>query len=527
MLTLHWLDLVIIAVYFVGVLGLGLWLARRDAGEGSEDDYFVAGRSLGWFAIGASLFASNISSEHLIGLSADGFRTGLAVGNYEWGAVIVLVILATVFVPFYVGSKVRTMPELLEKRFGRGARVYLSVVTILANVLVRISVALYAGAVVMQELFGVGMWTAIVVLALTTVFYTAAGGLRAVVYTDAVQAVVLLAGTVAMTAIALARVGGFEGLAAATEADAFDMIRPADDPEMPWPGLLLGVPILGIWYWCTDQVIVQRVLGAKDVHNARMGAIFAAFLKILPVFLFVLPGLCGRVLFPEVEDAEAIFPTMLRELLPVGLTGLVSAGLIAALMSSIDSTLNSTGTLVSLDFYERYRPNASQKDVVRVGRITTVVVMLFGMAWVLVVERAESLFQYLQQVNAAISPPIAAAFLLGVFWKRANHAGVMAALLGGLGVGVALMALEPFPFLISAGVTFGVSVILIVAGSLATAPPRPEQIEGLTWGTVTTAAEGAGRSTRQFRVLVTVLLIVMAALWLAFGAPEAWLGARG
>lgn len=521
-LTLHWLDLLIIGVYFVGVLSLGMWLARRDA-NASEDEYFVAGRSFGWFAIGASLFASNISSEHLIGLSADGFRSGLAVGNYEWGAAIVLVILATVFVPFYVGSRVRTMPEFLERRFGAGARIYLSLVTILANVLVRISVALYAGSVVMQELFGIGMWTAIVVLAVTTVFYTAAGGLKAVVYTDAVQAVVLLGGTIALTWIALSRVGGWEGLVASVEPEAFDMIRPADDPEMPWPGLLLGIPVLGVWYWCTDQVIVQRVLGAKDVQNARMGAVFAAFLKILPVFLFVLPGLCGRVLFPELTDAEAVFPTMLRELLPVGVTGLVAAGLIAALMSSIDSTLNSTGTLVSLDFYERYRPGATQKQVVAVGRITTVAVMLFGMAWVLVVERAESLFQYLQQVNAAISPPIAAAFLIGVFWRRANHTGVMAALLGGLGVGILLMVFEPFPFLISAAVTFAISVLLLVGGSLTTAPPRPEQVEGLTWGSAKQVLSGLSDAQRRhFRVLATALVVIMIGLWTAFGMPELW-----
>ena len=523
-LTLHWIDLTIIGAYFVGVLGLGLWLARKD--QGDEDDYFVAGRQLGWFAVGASLFASNISSEHLIGLSADGFRSGLAVGNYEWGAAIVLLILAVVFVPFYIGSRIRTMPEFLERRFGVGARVYLSLITIAANVLVRISVALYAGAVVMQEMFGVGMWTSIVILAVTTVIYTAAGGLKAVVYTDAVQAIVLLVGTILLTAIAMTKVGGIDGLMSHVDADSLDMIRPADDPHMPWIGLLLGVPILGIWYWCTDQVIVQRVLGARDVHQARMGAVFAAFLKILPVFLFVLPGLCGRILYPEIaaEDAESVFPTMLRELLPVGVTGLVAAGLIAALMSSIDSTLNSTGTLVSLDFYQRWRPEASPQAIVAVGRITTVVVMGFGMAWVLVVERAESLFQYLQEVNAAISPPIAAAFLVGVFWKRANHAGVMTALVGGLAAGIGLLVLEPFPFLISAAVTFAISVALLAIGSLTTAPPRPEQVEGLTWGGVgalvgklTTAAQRL-----RFRVLVGVILVIMAGLWGATADPGCW-----
>ncbi len=520
-IQLHPLDLTIIGVYFVVVLGIGLWLAKRSQREGGdEDSYFVAGRSLGWITIGASLFASNISSEHLIGLAADGFRAGLPVGNYEWGACVVLVLLALVFVPFYVGAKVRTMPEFLERRFGLGARMYLSVLTLVANVLVRISVALFAGAVVMEQLFGIGLWTAIAILAITTVVYTAAGGLAAVVYTDTIQAVILLFGTGALSFIALSEVGGWEALQAATNPEDFDMVRPADDPEMPWPGLVLGVPILGIWYWCTDQVIVQRVLGARDIHNARMGAMLAAFLKITPVFLFVLPGLCGRVLFPEAEPT-AIFPKLLTELLPIGVTGLVSAALIAALMSSIDSTLNSTATLVCIDFYQRFRPEAAAEQVVRVGRWTTVVVMGFGIGWVLVVQRAESLFQYLQGVNAAISPPIAVAFLVGIFWRRANHAGVMSALLVGLGTGIALMIAEPFPFLISAAVTFAISGAVLVAVSLATPPPAPEQIENLTWHDVRAVLDKGTtpRQRRAFRLLAATIVVVMVGLWWVFSTP--------
>lgn len=515
---LHWIDLVIVALYFAVVLGIGLAVARREGK--TEDDYFVAGRSLGWLTIGASLFATNISSEHLIGLSADGFRTGLAVGNYEWGACLVLVVLATVFVPFYVGSRIRTMPEFLERRFGLGARLYLSVLTLAANVLVRISVSLFAGAVVMEQLFGVDLWTSILVIAVVTVAYTAAGGLAAVVYTDAIQAVVLLAGTAALSAIALARVGGWDALQAAVRPEDFDMVRPASDPEMPWPGLVLGVPILGVWYWCTDQVIVQRVLGARDIHHARMGAMLAAFLKVSPVFLFVLPGLCGRVLFPDTEPA-AIFPKMMIELLPVGVVGLVAAALVAALMSSLDSTLNSTATLVSIDFYRRFRPEAPPAKVVRVGQVTTLVVMVFGIAWVAVVARAESLFQYLQGVNAAISPPIAAAFLVGVFWRRANHPGVLSALLVGLATGIALMIAEPFPFLLSAAVTFAVSLAVLVAVSLATPPPLPEQVSNLTWPDVR-AVVATGTTPRQrttFRVLAVTIVLVMVGLWWTFSTP--------
>src|SRR3989338_2335720 len=333
-MTLTGIDLIIVIAYFVVVLALGLYFSRTD--QKGDSDFFVAGRKLGWFMIGASLFASNISSEHLIGLSADGFRTGLAVGNYEWGACLILLILAVVFVPFYVGSKIQTMPEFLEKRYGVGARIYLSFITIVANVLVRISVALYAGAIVMQQMFGLGFWTSIFILAGTTVLYTAAGGLKAVVYTDSIQAIILLIGTAALSFLALDRVGGWTELKAGLDASMFDMVRPASDPEMPWVGLVLGVPVLGIWYWCTDQVIVQRVLGARSIHQARMGSIFAAFLKILPVFLFVLPGLCARVLFPEIE-AKAVFPTLVNELLPVGVTGLVAGAFLAALVSSFDS----------------------------------------------------------------------------------------------------------------------------------------------------------------------------------------------
>jgi solute:Na+ symporter, SSS family len=515
-LQLHSLDLWVIGIYFAFALFLGLWLSRRRAGN-DEEDFFVAGRKLGWPVIGASLFASNISSEHLIGLSADGFRTGLAVGNYEWGATIVLIILASVFIPFYVGSRIRTMPEFLDRRFGPGARVYLSIMTITANVLVRISVALYAGALVMEQMFGMEFWSSILILSVVTVAYTAVGGLRAVMYTDALQTVVLLAGTIAMTWFALDQVGGWRVLQSTLDQDMFTMVRPAADPEIPWTGLLIGVPILGVWYWCTDQVIVQRVLSAKNIHEARMGAMFAAVLKIFPVFLFVLPGLCARVLYPEIE-AQVVFPMMVTELLPIGVTGLVAAALIAALMSSIDSTLNSTGTLVSLDFYQRYRPHATPAQIVRVGRWTTIVVMIFGILWVNVVANASSLFQYLQEVNAAISPPIAAAFLIGVFWKRANYQGVMTALLGGLALGLTFTWLKLFPFLISAGINFAFSVLLLVIVSYLTPPPRPEQVEGLTFASIKSVMHGqvTVRQKWVFRALVGTLLVTMAGLWTYF-----------
>lgn len=509
MVALSPIDLAIVFIYFAFVLGIGIYFARRE--KMNEEAFFVGGRNVGWFAIGASLFASNISSEHLIGLSADGFRTGLAVGNYEWGACLVLVILALLFVPFYIGSRISTLPEFLEKRFGLGARMYLSIVTLAANVLVRISVALYAGAIVLQELFGIGFWPSILGLAITTVVYTAMGGLAAVIYTDVLQAVILLVGTIILTVIAMDQVGGWAGLRASLDPSFFDMVRPADDPEMPWVGLVLGVPIVGIWYWCTDQVITQRVLAAKDIPNARKGVLFAGFLKILPVFLFVLPGLCGRVLFPDIESIT-VFPTLLANLLPVGVLGLVAAALIAALMSSIDSTLNSTGTLFALDFYKRFKKGVTSEQLVRVGRWTTVVVMIFGIAWVQVVERAESLFQYLQQVNAAISPPITAVFLGAVLWKRANHTGAMACLLGGLVVGLGLLSWGGIAFLISAAITFAVSIVLLVGGSLMSAPPPTAKTDGLCLSTVTVSMA----LNRQTKIATGLLLATVFSLWAYF-----------
>lgn len=514
-MTLHWIDFSIIAAYLVAVTGIGLWIAQRDKQTG--DGFFVAGRSLGWVTIGASLFASNISSEHLIGLAGDGFRTGLPVGNYEWGACIILLILAVFFAPFYVGSKIRTMPEYLEKRFGRGAAVYLSLMTIIANVLVRISVALYAGGIVINSMFGVNLWGAMAGLAVVTVVYTALGGLKAVVYTDLLQTVILFFGTIFLTLTALDKVGGWTGLQAQLDASMFDMVRPASDPEMPWTGLVLGVPVLGIWYWCTDQVIVQRVLGAKNVHQARMGALFAAFLKISPVFLFVLPGLCARVLFPEI-DGKAAFPTLVQELLPVGLKGVVAAALIAALMSSIDSTLNSTGTLFSLDFYKKWKPEATPQQVVAVGRWATLVVMVFGLLWVNVVAESESLFQYLQQVNAAISPPIAASFLMGVFWPRANHQGVMSALICGLVIGLSLMVADVMPFLVAAGVTFFASLAILVIGSLLTDPPPAYRLDQLVWRDVDQVVnkETTARQRIIFKFGAGLLVVIMIGLWMMF-----------
>ena len=358
--TLAPVDLVIIGVYFVIVFGIGLYFSRK---ERTSDDYFLAGRNIGWFAIGASLFVSNISTEHFIGLAGSGATSGLAVGNFEWLASCILLLLGWVFVPFYLRSNVFTMPEFLERRFNRQCATYLAGISIIAYIFTKISVHLYAAAIVLERVVGWNQWTAAIILVVATGIYTIAGGLAAVIYTDLVQTLILLAGAVALTFIGLHKVGGFNALRAAVPASYFHMMKPIIDPDFPWTGIFFGAPILGIWYWCTDQVIVQRVLSAKDEGHAKAGTIFAGFLKILPVFMLVLPGVIAFALYPmfHIEMARSngdiAYPTLVVNLLPTGLVGLVIAALLAALMGAMSSVFNSASTLVTLDFYKKLRPS--------------------------------------------------------------------------------------------------------------------------------------------------------------------------
>src|SRR5690348_6817410 len=346
-------DIIIIAVYFVIIFAIGLYFARK---ERTSTEYFLAGRHVGWFAIGASLFVSNISTEHFIGLAGSGATSGLAVGHFEWLACLILLVLGWVFVPFYLRSNVFTMPEFLERRFNRQCSVYLASVSILAYIFTKISVHLYAAAVVLERVVGWSPLTAAVILVVATGIYTIAGGLAAVIYTDLVQTLILIVGAVILTLIGLHRVGGFAGLRAGVPASYFHMIKPVNDPDFPWTGIFFGAPILGIWYWCTDQVIVQRVLSAKDEGHARAGTIFAGFLKILPVFILVLPGLIAFALYRDafvvrdgqVTNGDIAYPMLVINLLPAGLVGVMIAALMAALMGAMSSVFNSASTLVTL-----------------------------------------------------------------------------------------------------------------------------------------------------------------------------------
>jgi SSS family solute:Na+ symporter len=530
------LDLVVIAAYFLVLLGIGYWAARREKNVSS--DYFLAGRDVGWLAVGASLFASNIGSEHRVGLAGTGAASGLAVGHFEWIACFMLLLLGWLFVPFYLRSGVYTMPEFLERRFNSAARWYFTWVSVIGYVLTKISVTLFAGGVVMRAVTGLDMWTSATVLIVITGLYTIFGGLRAVIYTEVLQAVVLIVGSAALMFLGLQSVGGWSGLHASLPADYFSMWKPSNHPDFPWTGIVFGAPILGVWYWCTDQHIVQRVLAAKGETDARRGTIFAGYLKILPVFIFVLPGMVAAALYADVRagSADAAYPALVTRLLPVGFKGLVLAGMLAALMSSLASAFNSCSTLLTWDVYRKLRPNATEQRLVQVGRASTVVLVGLGLAWIPFMKYVSpQLYIYLQSVQAYIAPPIAACFLLGVMIPRLNGIGAMSALLVGFVIGALRLGLElgrasltpgsiwswiaTVNFLHFAALLFVLSTVILVGVSLATAPPSHEQIAAVTWQPKVRVpgAEPAPSRWKSPEFLASVLLVaVIGALWIVF-----------
>ena len=528
------LDQLIVAAYFAVVFGIGIYFFRRAK---TSRGYFLADRSVGWIAIGASLFATNISSEHFIGLAGSGASSGLAVGHFEWLAVFMCMTLAWVFVPFYVRTNVYTMPEFLERRYGAACRWYLTTVSVLAYIFTKISVSLYAGALVLRQTVGWDFYTSAAVIVVSTGIYTIFGGLAAVIYTELLQAIVLLGGAIALTLIGLNEAGGMAGLRAALPADFFHMIKPVSDPNFPWTGIFFGAPILGIWYWCTDQVIVQRVLGAKTEEDARGGALLCGLLKILPVFVLVLPGLIARALYPDITG-DGAYPTLVVRLLPSGLVGVMVAALLAALMSSLAATFNSASTLITFDVYKKLNPAASEARLVAVGRLFTVVMVGLGILWVPFISYLSTeVYIYLQSVQAYVSPPIAAVFLFGVFWPRANRHGAIVALATGAVLGSARFILElnrgsalaqsplvaplvTMNFLHFAIVLFVVSSVLLVLVSLASQPESLARLRGLTFKTLESAyIPSSARSQQLFRVhlLSTVCLVVFViGLWVYY-----------
>jgi len=540
------IDWVVIALYFTVVMGIAVWVIRQR--QKSSADYFLAGRHVGWFVIGASLFASNIGSEHLVGLAGAGADSGVAMAHYELHAWCLLV-LGWVLVPFYSRSAVFTMPEFLERRYSPAARWFLSLVSLVAYIFTKVSVALFAGGIVFKTLFPADLlpwmsnfWLGAILVVVFTGIYTVLGGLKAVVYTDAMQTVVLIVGSTVVTIIGLHKLGGWGQLKEVCGSEMFNLWKPINDPSFPWFGMLFAAPIVGMWYWCTDQYIVQRTLAAPDEKTARRATIFASYLKLTPVLLFIIPGMIAYALAktgklnPELLEpgqSNQAFPLMVRELLPAGLRGLVVGGLLAALMSSLSSVFNSCSTLFTVDIYQKINPKASEQHLVTIGRMATGAMVVLGLAWIPFMKYVSgALYVYLQSVQAYIAPPIFAVFFLGVFIKRINGAGCMAGLVGGSIVGMARLVAEVsrkymegsalyhdgtflywfanVNFLYFCLILFAVSVVLIVTASLMTPRPPDEKLNGLTYATTARKDKEKSRASwNKWDVINTVIVLLL------------------
>ncbi|WP_108247085.1 sodium:solute symporter [Muricauda brasiliensis] len=526
MQTLDTFDWVAISIYFLILLGIALWVIRKK--ENNTEDYFLAGRNVGWFVVGASIFASNIGSEHVVGLAGAGAGDRLPMLIYEIQAWVVL-ILGWVFLPFYARAGVFTMPEFLEKRFDARARWILSVFSIVAYVLTKISVTIYAGGIVVSALLGIDFWTGAIATVVLTGIYTVLGGMRAVVYTETLQAVILVIGAAALTFIGLDHVGGWESMKETVTPEYLNMWRAASDPDFPWPPLLIASTITGIWYWCTDQYIVQRALTAKNIKEGRRGTIFGALLKLLPVFLFLIPGVIALTLKMRGElqwnSPDEAFPVLMSNLLPSGLRGLVAAGLLAALMSSLASVFNSCSTLFTVDIYKKLRPNTPEKKLVRTGQIATVIVVIIGIIWIPIMANISGvLYEYLQSVQSYIAPPITAVFLLGIFHKRINAQGAFVTMIVGFIVGALRIVLElvkdslnpdsfwfllgDMNFLSFASWFFLFCIILIVVVSYATAPPSEEKLKNLTYATISEEEKKHNKNSYNWKDIVISLIII-------------------
>ena len=541
------IDWIVVAGYFILLIGIVVWSSRK---QDSADDYFLAGRNMGWFVIGASLFASNVGSEHIVGLAGSGATKGMGMAHWELHA-WALIMLGWIFVPFYYTSGVSTMPEFLEKRFGSATRWILSLVSLAAYVLTKVSVTVYAGAIVFKTLlpdtfgspenaFWIGAFTTVILTGVYTVF----GGFRAVLYTDAAQAFILIIGSAIITMIGLNKLGGWSELQsfAATNVGDYALWRPMNDPDFPWLGILMASPIIGIWYWCTDQYIVQRTLAAKNLTIARRGTIWGGFLKVWPVMIFLIPGLIGAALHEKglitlpLNDkneivGDQVFATMVVTMLPIGLRGLVIGGLLAALMSSLSSLFNSSASLFTYDVYQKLRPQSSERVLVNVGRVATVAVVALGMLWIpLMAEYAqnEGLYTYLQSVQGYLAPPITAVFLLGLFNARVNSAGAVAGLVLGFIAGMGKLTIETvykmgehaadepwslakgisdFNFLYASGVLFALSVAIILGVSKITKPPAEHHTKGLTYSGLDHAAVRESWSIGDAVATVVVLVL--------------------
>jgi SSS family solute:Na+ symporter len=483
------IDIGIIILYILGTMFLGYWVGK---GKGDSEGYFLAGRRLTWPLIGLSLYASNISGSSFVGLAAGGYSSGVVIYHYEYMAAIALVLALFFILPFYLREKIYTIPEFLERRFDRRSRYTFSGLNVLLILFLDLSGTLYAAGIVAQTIWpGFPLWSSIAVMAVIAGIYTIFGGLSAVVITDAIQATILIIGGIVVSLVAFLQIGSWSEVVQAAPPNALDMVRPATDQTLPWPGIL-GVLIIGFYFWVTNQLIVQRTLGAKDINNSRWGALFGGFLKVPALFIFILPGLFARVLYPELENPDQAFPALAFDMLPIGVRGLIGAALIAAAMSTIDSALNSASTLLSMDFIKTLRPKTTDNQLSGIGRIITAVLMVLAAIWAPQIENFPTIWQYFQSILAYVTPPVVAVFLLGIFWKRTNRHAAFWTLAIGLGVGALSFAiievaqLVEIQFLLMCVILFVLNLALVIGISLSTGTPEEaaaREEKHLTWDT--------------------------------------------
>ena len=530
------LDLVIIIVYMLGILVVGVWVVRKQ--KMTSNSYFLAGRSLNWALVGAALFASNISTIHMVGLASAGFEDGIVQGNFEWMATLLLVMLGLIFAPFYFKNRISTLPEFLEKRYNGYARGMLAFLAIVGALFMHIGISLYAGAVVFKNFFGISIWVSIGVISVVTAIYTVLGGLKSVVITESIQTVILILGASIMAFLAFQALPdhGVHNLADLKEAvkpDQLKLFRSYESsPKLPWYSILLGYPVIGLWYWCADQTIVQRVLGARSLKDAQIGPVFAGFIKILPVFLMVIPGVLAYVLFGDIiKDPNDALPTLITELLPSGLMGILSAALLAALMSTIAAALNSSATLVSVDIVKRLRPTTSDSQQVRIGRWTAALVMVLAIAWSPMIQRFISIFDAINQILAVLAPPIAVVFIWGVFWKRGTEQAAVVSIISGFVLGALVFLLDfpafgdvkiitenlKIPYMLQSFFLFVIISGIFVGMSMATPHPREDQIRELTLESpLAFITKGKVTGITDPRILSAILLSVMVILYFIF-----------
>lgn len=537
-------DWIVLGIYFLALIGVAIWVILQKNKD--TEDYFLAGRNVGWFVIGASIFASNIGSEHVVGLAGTGFESGTPMAHYELHAWIVL-LLGWLFLPFYIRSGAFTMPEFLEKRFDSRSRWFLSIFSLVGYVITKVSVTIYAGGIVVSELLGVSFWGGAIGIVVFTGIYTIVGGMKAVIYTETLQTVILILGSLIITFLGIQKIGGWTAMTETVKAVSpqhFNMWRPMSDPDFPWTGLLIGGTIVGIWYWCTDQYIVQRTLAANNIKIGRRGAIFGAYLKLLPIFIFLIPGIIAFALTIEnpemfrVEKADRAFPMLVKTLLPVGLKGLVAGGLIAALMSSLASVFNSCSTIFTIDIYKKIMPDKEEKQLLRIGKTATAVIVVLGIFWIPIMEKIGGgvMYQYLQNVQSYIAPPVTTVFLLGIIWKRVNSTAAITTLMTGLILLILRLGSEIYfqpdiehfrqtgeqiasgfaytfatiNFAHMAIFMFLFSLLLCIGVSLATAPPNYNAIKGLSFGTLVAEDKRlAKKSYDTIDVVLSILLVVI------------------